>query len=273
MQGFPLRTPAPARRDQQGLPLSRQASGSLLFPGSTPGAHASPTSCFKSPAPFSTAAASGAASRSAFERSAARTPGEFSPQYVPSGAFAGGASETVRGQLDAPPLQSLHDLAPGSGDVSAATSQPAPSLAPSSLAPSQPASSEGGHWVTIFGYHSVAMVPQVLALLRPSGGQVVQQVPGSGAWLHLRLATWQQQQEVLARHGAVLHGCMIGVIAGVLPSGSMGASAAAAGPFQPAAAAAMPISLSRPRPPGGMHGALDEPPGLLLRMSEYFLGW
>ena len=143
--------------------------------GSTPGAHASPTSCFKSPAPFSTAAASGAASRSAFERSAARTPGEFSPQYVPSGAFAGGASETVRGQLDAPPLQSLHDLAPGSGGVSAATSQPAPSLAPSSLAPSQPASSEGGHWVTIFGYHSVAMVPQVLALLRPSGGQVVQQ--------------------------------------------------------------------------------------------------
>jgi len=117
------------------------------------------------------------------------------------------------------------------------------------------------------------MVPQVLALLRPSGGQVVQQVPGSGAWLHLRLATWQQQQEVLARHGAVLHGCMIGVIAGVVPSGSMGASAAAAGPFQPAAAAAMPISLSRPRPPGGMHGALDEPPGLLLRMSEYFLGW
>ena len=38
-------------------------------------------------------------------------------------------------------------------------------------------------------------------------------MPGAGHWMHLRLGSWDQQQEVLAHHGLVVHGSMIGVIA------------------------------------------------------------
>ena len=44
--------------------------------------------------------------------------------------------------------------------------------------------------MTAFGYHTAAMVPQVLLELKPSNGEIAQHQPGVGAWVHVRFGEW-----------------------------------------------------------------------------------
>ena len=53
--------------------------------------------------------------------------------------------------------------------------------------------------MTAFGYHTAAMVPQVLLELKPSNGEIAQHQPGVGAWVHVRFGEWRQMQEALVR--------------------------------------------------------------------------
>ena len=76
--------------------------------------------------------------------------------------------------------------------------------------------------MTAFGYHTAAMVPQVLLELKPSNGEIAQHQPGVGAWVHVRFGEWRQMHEALAKNGRVLQGCMLGVIEGVVPRLGLG---------------------------------------------------
>jgi hypothetical protein len=116
----------------------------------------------------------------------ARTPGVglgsgLPPHYVPSsstGARGGNDPSAACSDADAPPLRSLFDL-PSAAPADARPAPPTAAAGPPAgaiHAGSHPTERE--HWVTVFGYSSPAMVPQVLELLRPSAGAVVQQVRG-----------------------------------------------------------------------------------------------
>lgn len=156
-----------------------------------------------------------------------------------------------------PPLQSMLDLNAGAdAQAAAAGAQQAAGAANvgggggGGLAlPS--ISTDGPYWVTAFGYHTAAMIAQVLQELRPSNGEIAQHQPGAGAWLHVRFQEWRQMQEALAKNGRVrvasanlseqperhhappmtlpsrratplqvVQGFMLGVIEGVVPSSS-----------------------------------------------------
>jgi len=110
-----------------------------------------------------------------------------------------------------PPLQSMLDLNAGAdAQAAAAGAQQAAGAAyvgggggggPPPPPPS--ISTNGPYWVTAFGYHAAAMIPQVLQELRPSNGEIAQHQPGAGAWLHVRFQEWRQMQEALAKNGRV----------------------------------------------------------------------
>ena len=168
---------------------TRQPSGgsSFLFPGSVPRS---------SPAVFS-----GSQSRSAALPSALQYSGtKIAHGRDPLAKAAGGPSD------ERPPLESILDGAnpqgaAGQGSTPAAVSGPEP---PSSdRTPEENAGD--GFWVTVFGYHTPAMIPQVLQEMRPSSG-VLHHTRGVGAWLHVRYSLWHQQQEALAKNGRVCAG-------------------------------------------------------------------
>jgi len=148
---------------------------------------------FASPAPFSLAGAGMEAGGR--YHGTARTPGTglgggFSPGYVPSASVGGARGATDHSGAgvdgDAPPLQSFFDLPSAAAPPNASAAAPPAAGAPPPFSPSAAAfgcgaasgasapsaAGDGEHWVTVFGYSSVALVPQVLDLLRPSGGQV-----------------------------------------------------------------------------------------------------
>ena len=109
-----------------------------------------------------------------------------------------------------PPLQSMLDLNAGAdAQAAAAGAQQATGAANvggggGGLPPQLPSiSTDGPYWVTAFGYHAAAMIPQVLQELRPSNGEIAQHQPGAGAWLHVRFQEWRQMQEALAKNGRV----------------------------------------------------------------------
>jgi len=95
------------------------------------------------------------------------------PPPLPPGARA-------RAQADElPPLQSMLDLNTGAegasaapdGAAAAAASMPTGGAAThQQLGPTAQAAADG-FWVTAFGYHTAAMVPQVLLELKPSNGE------------------------------------------------------------------------------------------------------
>ena len=91
---------------------------------------------------------------------------------------------------DLPPLQSMLDLnagAEGAGAAAAdaqqaaaaATAAAAAARPPVGLVPAERISADGPCWVTVFGYHNAAMIPQVLQELRPSNGEIAQHRPGA----------------------------------------------------------------------------------------------
>lgn len=183
--------PSPRR---SGIAALTRAAAILTLPaipaGATPvgGVHASPgctPTNFGSPAPFSLAGAGIEAG--ARYGGPARTPGVglgsgLPPHYVPPasagrrGTMDGSAACT---DIDAPPLRSLFDL-PAAAPADARPAPRAATAGPRAGAGAAPAGDppENEHWVTVFGYTSPAMVPQVLELLRPSAGAVVHQVRG-----------------------------------------------------------------------------------------------
>lgn len=257
-------TPAPTRTDEA-TPTSRIPPGSLLFPSSNLGK--SPLMTTASPAahvPFTLGmgldahmgggapasqargtGTSGAAQPFSLTPNFANT---FSrtPHHPATSASSATTPAAPRTRTHAPPLQSLLDVAgtpsapglasaagaPTSAAASASSAAAAPSAAamPSAAAAfaSSASAASGDLWVTAFGFSGTAMVPHVLEELRPSGGEIREHRLGSGLWVHVRYADWRQQQQALAKNGKVMHGMMLGVIAGVHPStDSLDASASA----------------------------------------------
>ena len=248
-------TPNPNPRgdkDAQRLP----SGSSLLFPGSVSGrspmlATASPCTSvpFTLPTPggglgesyMGTSAAASAASRPA------KTPGNPLSAFASPGLlhpasqshprpFGGAAAVTTSASLagaasDMPPLHSLLDAggpaaakAPSAAAPASAASAPrdtaAGTLPPAAVPFPSAAASGSGYWVTAFGYTSNAMLGAVLEELRPSGGEIVQHVQGSGPWLHVRYAEWRQLQQAVSKNGKVVQGAMLGVLEGIHPKDS-----------------------------------------------------
>jgi hypothetical protein len=166
---------------------ARQPSGgsSFLFPGSVPRS---------SPAVFSGVQSRSSALPSALHFSASK--GIARHGQEPLAKPAGGPSD------ERPPLESILDggVAQGAAAQGTTPAAAAPELPPSARPPVE--NTEDGFWVTVFGYHTPSMIPQVLQEMRPSSG-VLHHTRGVGAWLHVRYSEWHQQQEALAKNGRV----------------------------------------------------------------------
>jgi hypothetical protein len=130
-----------------------------------------------------------------------------------------------------------------------------------------------GLWVTAFGYQNSAMLASVLEELRPSGGEFMQHRLGVGPWVHVQYRNRRQQQQALARNGKVLHGVMLGVIEGVVPSTEVLHLPAAA------ASSSLPLKLQHQRPLGtSVRGPAIAQRDLFratwwTRACEYLFGW
>ena len=231
MQGAGQFTPRRERDD-----FSRQPSGgsSFLFPGS--GATTRSPACGPLHATPGISDALRMPVRSSLGMSSQFTPKLSNPLFSPAAHGQDSRPPSAAAPPDErPPLESILDGAVGDGAAATASARPA----------APPVESADGFWVTVFGYHTPAMVPQVLQELRPSSGTIAQHRAGVGAWLHVRYTEWHQQQEALAKNGRVrhrasapthhqpaarsrpcsvpaqvLHGCMLGVIAGIVPASS-----------------------------------------------------
>lgn len=134
----------------------------------------------------------------------------------------------------------------------------------------------GQLWVTVFGYHTNAMLSAVLDEVRPSGGEIVQHRLGVGPWVHVQFRECRQQQQALSKNGKVLNGVMLGVIEGVVPSEDVLSL-----PSSSVAGTGMPLKLQLPRA-GGPTPTLRAPTapirdlgraGWWTRLSEYIFGW
>ena len=126
--------------------------------------------------------------------------------------------------------------------------------------------------------------PELLEELRPTGGEIRQHRLGSGPWVHVRFTDHWQQQQALAKNGKVVHGMMIGVLAGIHPtsdsldaSGSNLSSVAAGGGGL--AVSSIPLRLQQHRHLGP---SLKAPPvsafelgkaGWWTRLCEHVFGW
>mmetsp|Transcript_12707 Transcript_12707/g.37238 ORF Transcript_12707/g.37238 Transcript_12707/m.37238 type:complete len:226 (+) Transcript_12707:396-1073(+) len=136
----------------------------------------------------------------------------------------------------------------------------------------------GGFWVTAFGFHGAAMVPAVLQELRPSGGDFVQHRLGAGTWMHVQLRSRTDQMETLAKNGRVLHGFMLGVVEGIVPSAHSFDLNAPPPPYT----SAVPLKLHHSR--GAEYTVLSKASsgisrrdtgsaGILTKLCEYIFGW
>lgn len=122
--------------------------------------------------------------------------------------------------MDAPPLDSILDLA----------ATPRPAVAPPHSVASAPfgvhmdetapGGTGGSYWVTAFGYAKLDALPAVLDELRPPGGDFQRRALGVGQWVHVCFGAKHEQQQALAKNGRIVHGMMLGVIEGVVPAGS-----------------------------------------------------
>jgi len=115
-----------------------------------------------------------------------------------------------------------HSFTPAPGYTPAPLSAAPLSAAPLAATPAGGfAAAAGEHWVTAFGYSSAAMITQVLEELRPSSGARLRHTLGLGLWLHVCYAERHHLEEALSKNGRVLSGCMLGVIEGIVPAGSL----------------------------------------------------
>ena len=133
--------------------------------------------------------------RSSLGMSSQFTPKLSNPLFSPAAHGPDSHPPSAAPPDERPPLESILDGAVGDGAAATASARPA----------APPVESADGFWVTVFGYHTPAMVPQVLQELRPSSGTIAQHRAGVGAWLHVRYTEWHQQQEALAKNGRVRH--------------------------------------------------------------------
>ncbi len=129
------------------------------------------------------------------------------------------------------------------------------------------ANEAASHWVTVFGFHSIALIPEVLEMLRQAGVAIERWSEGTGPWVHVLLADVLHQQQSLGFSGRVLHGSMLGVLPGIFPAGAHPPTALGGGLPHVAA----PIKLQRTR---STVAALPEaPPALWERLFEMLVGW
>lgn len=290
----------PTRQPSAG---GRSSSASFLFPSST-----LQTSPKCGPSPFGPTSSLGidgmASSRSSFgglsHPSGAGLGTPFSAQlppslFTPHSSMRPASRAAQTPHDDQPPLHSMLDLNEPEG-AGAAVAPPGATpyhprggrfgSTPSVTAEIASAYSEstaevgegGGYWVTVFGFSggSAGMLTTVLAWLRPSSrGAPLHHSPGVGPWIHVRFESWQDQREALARNGSVLHGCMLGVVEGVVPRGSM--------PKHTPTTQFVPIGLTSSRaasytPRGALgrtsaSGAGVPRGGMLWTLSEYLFGF
>jgi len=219
-------TPTPAQHagrteHETGFPSGarQQSGGSFLFPGCGPP--------LTSPTVFSAGTDPALESLIRPQATSVTAPSLLSPPaplFTPVGPAR---LEPRHPSDDLPPLESLLDAAaPPSGTAvgtaSAASLQPAPLPLPQSQPTRQQITANtAGHWVTVFGYLSSAMLSQVLEELRPSNGAVQQHSLGVGPWVHIRYSERGEALQAIAKNGRVFHGCMLGVIDGIVPAGSV----------------------------------------------------
>ena len=187
---------------------------------------------------------------------------------LPAATLSAARPAATASAFERPPLQSLLDVGLPREPAAAAADAPLPAKTPATSHRAAPAphsqapppsvaaarvgpdtgtaGADSGLWVTAFGYHSTAMLASVLEELRPSGGELLAHRTGAGPWVHVRYADWRQQQQALAKNGKVLHGSMLGVIAGIHPPADTAAGMAA----PPSLAHAIPLRLQQQRPVG-----------------------
>ena len=182
---------------------------------------------------------------------------------VPAAAAASPGQSRTRGMFGA--------AAAGTTPYPAATPNPAATPYPASTP--YPAGDGTSFWITVFGYHTNALLPAVLDEMRPSGGEIVQHRLGAGPWMHVQFRERWQQQRAIAKNGTVLRGVMLGVIEGVVPSDD-----ALALPSSVVKGTGMPLKVQLPRAvPGAKvpgapmrdHGRA----GWWTRTCEVVFGW
>mmetsp|Transcript_814 Transcript_814/g.2222 ORF Transcript_814/g.2222 Transcript_814/m.2222 type:complete len:380 (-) Transcript_814:331-1470(-) len=154
-------------------------------------------------------------------------------------------------------------------------------------APSSLSNVSSGHWVTVFGFAPESF-PQLLRALQPSSSAALAHAQGGGNWAHLRLGSELEVEEALAKNGRLVCGNMIGILRGILPTPADADAAAALHQsakqtvWLAAAAPAIDARAQVRQPLGGsgvVGGGALQPiaqPGLgalLLRLTEYILGW
>jgi len=147
-----------------------------------------------------------------------------------------------------------------------------------------------GFWATVFGF-SPENLSAVLHELQPSASAVLAHRQGGGNWMHVRYASALDLDEALAKNGRVVHGSMVGVLAGVQPrEGRTGDAAATRRAGKPTnqtvwfvpPAPAMDPSRDAVRPLAKQPGPgvrADEVAsatgirGVVMRATEYLFGW